>query len=84
MTTTLASPSDALFVEEVRRTRAFLRVGWMIALGVAIALPLVPGDRRIAAALYALAAGADDQRPAASRAARSGALSPGADGTCSR
>jgi len=56
--TALSSPSDALRVEEVRRTRAFLRVGWMIALGVAIALPLVPGDRRIAAALYAaLAAG---------------------------
>ena len=54
----LTSASDALRVEEVRRTRAFLRVGWVIALGVAIMLPLVPGDRRIAGALYAaLAAG---------------------------
>jgi eukaryotic-like serine/threonine-protein kinase len=49
----LVSPADALRVEEVRRTRAFLRVGWMIAVGVAIALPIVPGDRRIALALLA-------------------------------
>jgi eukaryotic-like serine/threonine-protein kinase len=49
----LASAADALRVEEVRRTRAFLRVGWMIALGVVIALPIVPGDRRIAIALFA-------------------------------
>ncbi|HEX3762175.1 MAG TPA: serine/threonine-protein kinase [Kofleriaceae bacterium] len=48
-----ASPSDALRVEEVRRTRAFLRVGWIIAVGVAIALPIVPGDPRIAWALAA-------------------------------
>jgi eukaryotic-like serine/threonine-protein kinase len=52
-TTALASPSDALRVEEVRRTRAFLRIGWIIAVGVAIALPIVPGDRRIAWALAA-------------------------------
>jgi serine/threonine-protein kinase len=51
--TALASPADALRVEEVRRTRALLRVGWMIAVGVVIALPIVPGDRRIAAALLA-------------------------------
>jgi serine/threonine-protein kinase len=49
----LASPSDALRVEEVRRTRAFLRIGWIIAVGVAIALPAVPGDPRIAWALAA-------------------------------
>jgi len=49
----LASPSDALRVEEVRRTRAFLRIGWIIAVGVAIALPVVPGDPRIAWALAA-------------------------------
>jgi eukaryotic-like serine/threonine-protein kinase len=49
----LASPSDALRVEEVGRTRAFLRIGWIIAVGVAIALPIVPGDRRIAWALAA-------------------------------
>jgi serine/threonine-protein kinase len=49
----LASPSDALHAEEVRRTRAFLRLGWVIAIGVAIALPIVPGDRRIAWALLA-------------------------------
>src|SRR5262245_21227118 len=58
-TVMLESPSDALHVEEIRRTRALLRVGWVIAVGVAIALPLVPGDRGIAAALYAaLAVGA--------------------------
>jgi hypothetical protein len=49
----LASPADALRVEEVRRTRAFLRISWMIALGVGVALPIVPGDRRIAWALCA-------------------------------
>ena len=49
----LASPADALRVEEVRRTRALLRVGWMIAVGVVIALPIVPGDRRIALGLFA-------------------------------
>jgi len=52
-TPALASPSDALRVEEVRRTRAFLRIGWIIAIGVAIALPIVPGDPRIAWALAA-------------------------------
>ena len=52
-TAVLESPGDALRVEEVRRTRAFLRVGWVIAVGVAAALPVVPGDRRIAGALYA-------------------------------
>jgi serine/threonine-protein kinase len=59
--TLLVSAADALHVEEVRRTRAFLRVGWMIAVGVVIALPLVPGDRRIALALLAaLAVGVID------------------------
>ena len=49
----IASTSDALRAEEVRRTRALLRIGWIIALGVAVALPLLPGDRRIAWALIA-------------------------------
>src|SRR5882762_10307328 len=54
----LPSAADALHVEEVRRTRALLRVGWVIALAVVIALALVPGDRRIALALLvALAVG---------------------------
>jgi len=57
-TALLASPADALRVEEVRRTRAFLRAGWMIAVGVAVALPILPGDRRIALGLVvALVAG---------------------------
>src|SRR5262245_37043724 len=51
--TVLESPSDALHVEEIRRTRALLRVGWVIALGVAAVLPVLPGDRRLAWALYA-------------------------------
>ncbi|HEU4726557.1 MAG TPA: serine/threonine-protein kinase, partial [Kofleriaceae bacterium] len=51
--TLLLSPSDALRAEEVRRTRAFLRVGWVIALGVVITLPIVPGDPRIALGLIA-------------------------------
>jgi hypothetical protein len=56
--TLLPSPSDALHVEEIRRTRALLRIGWLVAVGVVIALPLVPGDRRIALALLgALAIG---------------------------
>ena len=51
--TLLASPADALRVEEVRRTRALLRVSWLIAVGAVVALPIVPGDRRIAQALLA-------------------------------
>ncbi|HET7506099.1 MAG TPA: hypothetical protein VFK02_34000, partial [Kofleriaceae bacterium] len=51
--TLLPSPEGALRAEEVRRTRAFLRIGWVIALGVVIALPIVPGDRRLAYALVA-------------------------------
>ncbi|HEY0993484.1 MAG TPA: hypothetical protein VGD80_40805, partial [Kofleriaceae bacterium] len=52
-TTLLPSPSDALRAEEVRRMRALLRIGWLVAVGVVIALPLVPGDGRIAVALLA-------------------------------
>jgi tRNA A-37 threonylcarbamoyl transferase component Bud32 len=51
--TLLPSPRDALHVEEVRRTRALLRIGWLVAVGVVIALPLVPGEPRIAIALLA-------------------------------
>ena len=52
------SASDALHAEEVRRTRALLRIGWLVAVGVVVALPLLPGDPRIAVALLvALAVG---------------------------
>ncbi|HEX3474320.1 MAG TPA: serine/threonine-protein kinase [Kofleriaceae bacterium] len=44
---------DALRDEEIERTRTFLRLGWIVAAGTAIAVLVVPGDRRIAAALLA-------------------------------
>jgi serine/threonine-protein kinase len=50
---TLTSAADALRDEEVERTRTFLRLGWIVAAGTAIAVLVVPGDRRIAAALLA-------------------------------
>jgi serine/threonine-protein kinase len=53
VTTVLASAADALRDEELKRTRALLRVGWIIAIGVIVAVAIVPGDRRIALALVA-------------------------------
>jgi eukaryotic-like serine/threonine-protein kinase len=53
MVTTLTSAADALHDEEVERTRTFLRVGWIVAAATALAVFVVPGDRRIAAALLA-------------------------------
>jgi len=50
-TRTLSSAVDALHAEEVRRTRGFLRVGWVFALGVLAVLPVLPGDPRLAYAL---------------------------------
>jgi serine/threonine-protein kinase len=49
--TTFTSAADALRDEELQRTRTFLRMGWVVAAGVAVAVIAVPGDRRIAAAL---------------------------------
>jgi eukaryotic-like serine/threonine-protein kinase len=49
----MASASDALRAEEVKRTRAVLRVGWVVAVGVAAAVLIAPGDRRIGYALLA-------------------------------
>jgi len=43
----------ALRDEEVERTRTFLRLGWIVAAGTAIAVLIVPGDRRIGGALLA-------------------------------
>jgi eukaryotic-like serine/threonine-protein kinase len=51
--TTLTSAADALRDEEVERTRAFLRMGWLVAAGTVIGIFVVPGDPRIAAALLA-------------------------------
>jgi len=51
--TTLTSAADALRDEEVDRTRTFLRLSWLVAAGTAIAVLVVPGDSRIAAALLA-------------------------------
>jgi serine/threonine-protein kinase len=58
MTTGLVSAADALRVEEAQRTREALRLGWVVALGVGIAVVLSPGDPAIRAALLVtLAAG---------------------------
>ena len=51
---TLTTSADALRDEEVARTRAFLQVGWVVALGVTVMVLLTPGERRIATALLAL------------------------------
>jgi len=51
---TLTTSADALYDEEVGRTRVFLKVGWVVALGVVGMVFVTPGDRRIATALLAL------------------------------
>ncbi len=53
--TSPGSALDALHAEEVRRTRAFLRSGCVFVAGVVVALPILPGDRRIALALAIVA-----------------------------
>ena len=50
---TLTSAAAALRDEEVERTRTFLRLGWIVAAGTAVAVLIVPGDPRIAGALLA-------------------------------
>ena len=45
------NPAEALHAEEIKRTRELLRVGWLIAVGAAISLAVLPGDRRIALAI---------------------------------
>jgi hypothetical protein len=45
------SPAEALRSEEVKRTREMLRVGWLIAVVVSVALLIAPGNRSIAIAL---------------------------------
>jgi eukaryotic-like serine/threonine-protein kinase len=42
--TTIGSPMDALARDEVLRTRRFVVIGLLIALGGVIALPFLPGD----------------------------------------
>ena len=49
--TTLTTAADALRGEEVDRTRAFIQVGWFIAVAVAAATLALPGDPRIRTAL---------------------------------
>ena len=49
--TSPGSAIEALHAEEVRRTRAFLRSGCVFVAGTVVALPVLPGDRRIAMAL---------------------------------
>ncbi len=55
---TMASAADALRAEEVKRTRDVLRIGWLVAGGVAAAVLLSPGNPTIRnALLVALAVG---------------------------
>jgi serine/threonine-protein kinase len=49
--TTLTTAADALHGEEIDRTRAFVRLGSVVALGSAVAALLCPGDWRIQIAL---------------------------------
>ena len=49
--TALTTAASALRVEEVRRTRELLRIGWAVAGGVLLALLFLPGDRRLGLAL---------------------------------
>jgi hypothetical protein len=51
--TSPSSAVDAMYADEIRRTRGFMRVGWVFALAVLIAIPILPGSRTLA---YALAA----------------------------
>jgi eukaryotic-like serine/threonine-protein kinase len=51
--TTLLGPIDALRIEEIRRTRTVLRIGWIVAIVVAVSVAIAPGDRRIELALLA-------------------------------
>jgi hypothetical protein len=43
----MASAADALRAEEVKRTRDVLRIGWLVAVGVAAAVLLSPGNPTI-------------------------------------
>jgi eukaryotic-like serine/threonine-protein kinase len=52
----MTNAADALRVEEIKRTRTLLNVGWIAGLVVAAAVLVAPGDRRIAQALLALLA----------------------------
>jgi serine/threonine-protein kinase len=49
--TAMANAADALRAEEVNRTRELLRIGWLVAIGVAAAVLLTPGNPRIGTAL---------------------------------
>ena len=51
--TVMTNAASALRVEEVRRTRELLRLGWMIAAGVLLSLWFLPGDPRLRWALSA-------------------------------
>jgi tRNA A-37 threonylcarbamoyl transferase component Bud32 len=51
--TTMTTAADALHDEEVVGTRAFLRLGLLVAVGVIPMVLIVPGDRRIAHILLA-------------------------------
>lgn len=52
--TTFTSPADALRDEEIARTRTFIKLGWIAALGAIAMMYAVPGNRQIALALLAV------------------------------
>ena len=52
--TSVTTAADALHDEEVERTRAFLRSGWAVAVGIIGAVLILPGDRRLATGILAL------------------------------
>jgi hypothetical protein len=45
------SAADALHDEELERTRGFLRIGWLVAVGAIIAVWRLPGNRQLASVL---------------------------------
>ena len=49
--TTLSTAAEALRGEEIDRTRAFIRIGWIVAGAVSCAALLIPGDPRLRIAL---------------------------------
>ena len=52
-TVSTVSATDALHADELERTRAFLRAGWVVGAGVVAAVLITPGDPVIARALLA-------------------------------
>jgi eukaryotic-like serine/threonine-protein kinase len=52
----LTNAADALRLEEVKRTRTLMQVGWIVAIGLTAAILIAPGNPRIARALIGVLA----------------------------